>query len=153
VEICAVELETKLFKSIILTLYRVPTGNFNQFIKNLDDALIHICNNKKDFFFCGDITHHFIEGNQNQQVASLLPTCNLLHTDNFATKIQNNSSIATDNIFVDNSRIYLSSSSPIKNNLSNNDSKINTIKIIYIYIYIFFFFLSDSAVKLQDDWL
>jgi len=50
VEICAVELETKLLKSVILTLYRVSTGNFNPFIQNLDDALKHLCNNKKDFF-------------------------------------------------------------------------------------------------------
>jgi hypothetical protein len=34
-EICAVELETKASRLIILNLYRAPTGNFNRFIKNL----------------------------------------------------------------------------------------------------------------------
>jgi len=38
-EICAVELGTKSFKLIILSLYRMPTGNFNQLLKYLDDAL------------------------------------------------------------------------------------------------------------------
>jgi len=38
-EICAVELQTKSSKLIILSSYRVPTGDFNEFIKNLDDAL------------------------------------------------------------------------------------------------------------------
>jgi hypothetical protein len=32
-EICAVELEIKASKLIILSLYREPTGDFNQFIK------------------------------------------------------------------------------------------------------------------------
>jgi hypothetical protein len=36
-EIYAVELETKASKLIILSLYKVPTGDFNQFIKKLDD--------------------------------------------------------------------------------------------------------------------
>ena len=31
-EICAIKLETKSSKLIILNLYRAPTGDFNQFI-------------------------------------------------------------------------------------------------------------------------
>ena len=38
-KICAVELETRSSKLVVLCLYRVPAGNYNQFIKNLDHVL------------------------------------------------------------------------------------------------------------------
>jgi hypothetical protein len=41
-EMCAIELETKASKLIILCLYITPTGDFNQFIKNLDISLKHL---------------------------------------------------------------------------------------------------------------
>jgi len=66
--------------------------------------------------------------------ASLLPTHNVSHTVNFATRIQNNSRTAIDKIFVDNSRINLSSTFPIINALSNHDAKILTIKNKYATI-------------------
>ena len=48
-EICAIELETKSSKLIILSVYRMPLGDFNQFIKNLDDALKHLYKPKLEF--------------------------------------------------------------------------------------------------------
>ena len=41
-EIFAVELGTKSSEFHTLSLYRVSTGDFNQFIKNLGDALKHL---------------------------------------------------------------------------------------------------------------
>jgi len=40
-KICAIKLETKSSKLIMLNSCRVPTGNFNQFIKTLDNAVKH----------------------------------------------------------------------------------------------------------------
>ena len=46
----------------MLSLYRVPTGDFNQFIKSLDDALKHLYKSKAETLICGDInTHNLIE--------------------------------------------------------------------------------------------
>jgi hypothetical protein len=53
----------------------------------------------------------------------LLPTYNLTHTVNFATRNQNDSSTATDNIFVDSIRFSSSSTSPIINGLSDHDAQ------------------------------
>ena len=53
------------------------------------------------------------------------------NTINFATRIQNNSNTAFDNIFVDNSRINLPSVSPIINALSDHIAQILKIKNIY----------------------
>jgi hypothetical protein len=64
-EICAIELETKSSKLIILSLYRVLTGDFNQFVKNLNDALKRMHKPKMEFLIYGDINaDYLIEGNQ-----------------------------------------------------------------------------------------
>ena len=55
-ETCANELETKLSKLIILSLYRVPTGDFNKFIKNLDDALKYLYKSIPECLMHGNIT-------------------------------------------------------------------------------------------------
>jgi hypothetical protein len=48
-EICAVEIETKATKLIIFCLYRAPTGDFDQFIKCLDDTLKLLYKPKAEF--------------------------------------------------------------------------------------------------------
>jgi hypothetical protein len=53
---------------------------------------------KSEFIICGDI--NISENNRKQQINSLLKTYNLSHTINFATRVQNSSSTAIDNIFI-----------------------------------------------------
>jgi hypothetical protein len=130
-EICAVELETKASELIILSLYREPAGDFNRFIKKLD-TLKHLYKPKSEPLICGDInTDYLIESNRKKQLASLLTMYNLLHTVNFATRTQNESSTVIDNIFVDNSRLQSSSTSPLINGLSAHDAQLLTINNIY----------------------
>jgi hypothetical protein len=38
-EICAIQLETKTYELIIISLYRAHSGDFNQFLKRLDTTL------------------------------------------------------------------------------------------------------------------
>jgi exonuclease III len=120
-EICAIERETKLSKL---------TGDFNQFIKHLDDAVKHLHKSKAELLICGDInTDHLIrEEEGKKKLASLVTTYNLSHKVNLTTRIQNSSTIAIGNIFVDNRRLNLSSVSPIINGLSDHDAQILTIK-------------------------
>ena len=59
-EIFANELQTKSYKLIILSIYRVPTGDFNQFIKNLDDALKHPYKSKPELLIHGDINIDYL---------------------------------------------------------------------------------------------
>jgi hypothetical protein len=49
-------------------------------------------------------------------------TYNLTHTVNFATRIQNDSSTANYNMFVDSTRFSSSSTSSIINGLSDHDA-------------------------------
>jgi len=63
-EICANDLETKSSKLIILSLYRVPTGDFNQFIKNLDDALKHPYKSKPELLIHGYMNVDYLNVNK-----------------------------------------------------------------------------------------
>jgi hypothetical protein len=63
-KICAMQLEIKSSKLIILSLYSPPTGDFNQFIMNPYDALKYLYKLRADFSICGDIkTDYLIESN------------------------------------------------------------------------------------------
>jgi hypothetical protein len=104
-------------------------------MKNPDDVLKHMYKPEAGFLIYGHITRDYLIESKPpppppphppQKKASLLTTYSQPHTINFATSIQNNSSTAVDNIFVDKSRINLSSISTTINGLSDNDSQILT---------------------------
>jgi hypothetical protein len=87
---------------------------------------------KAEFLVCGDInTNYLTESNRKNQLSSLLTTYNLSHTVNFATRIQNKSYTAIANVFVDNSRLNSSYTSPQINGLSDHDAQFLTINNIY----------------------
>jgi hypothetical protein len=66
-EICAVELETEASKLIVLSIYRVPTGDFNQFLKKLDDNLKYLHKPKTEFLLCGNINiDYLLESNRKK---------------------------------------------------------------------------------------
>jgi hypothetical protein len=79
-----------------------------------------------EFLICGDKnTDYIIERippPPKKNTSPLLTTYNLLHTVNFATGIQSNSNTSIDNIFLDNSRIHLSTPSPLIYGLSGRSA-------------------------------
>lgn len=65
--ICVVALETKTNKLIILSLYSASVGDFNLFIKDLDDTLMYMYKPKAEFLICGDTnTDYLIHGNKKK---------------------------------------------------------------------------------------
>jgi hypothetical protein len=107
----------------------VPTGDFNLFVKNLDDTLKQLCKPKVELLIFWDIKKDYpIESTPppppQKKIASLLTTYDVWHTVNFAARIQNNSITATDHICVDNSRPSLSFLFPIINGLSDHYAQI-----------------------------
>ena len=82
--ICVVVLETKANKLIILSLYRAPIGDFNLFIKDLNDTLKYMYKPKAEFLICGTQTQiiSLIETKKKKK-ALLLTTSNLLHFSKF----------------------------------------------------------------------
>jgi hypothetical protein len=107
---CATELEIKSSKLITLSIYRVPTGDFNQLIKNTDDALKHLYELKAEFLICRDIYRQILSLKATKKTTnSIINNIHSVAHSKFCNKNQNNSSVTIDNIFVDNSRINLAS--------------------------------------------
>jgi hypothetical protein len=105
-------------------MYRAPSGDINEFLQKLDAILKYLYSPKSEFIICGDININYLtENNRKPQINSLLKTYNLLPTINLATRIQNSSSKAIDNIFIDNARLSSSYTYPIVNGLSDHDTK------------------------------
>ena len=92
----------------------------------------------RTFLICGDInTDYFLESSRKKHLSSLLTTYNLSHTVNFATRIQNESSTAIDNIFVDNNILGSTITLPLINGLSDHDAQLLTINNIHAATKIF----------------
>jgi meiotically up-regulated gene 157 (Mug157) protein len=76
----AIQLETKTCKLIIISSYRAPSSDFNQFLKRLDTTLKYLYNPESEFIICGDISIYYLnESNQKKQTNLLLTTYNLTH--------------------------------------------------------------------------
>jgi hypothetical protein len=72
-----------------------------------------------------------LRATRRKHLSSLLTTYNLSHTVDFATRIQNKSSTAINNIFVGNSRLGSTITPPPINGLSDHDAQLFTINNIY----------------------
>jgi hypothetical protein len=68
-EICAIQLATKSANLIILSMYRAPSGDINEFPKRLDAILKYLYSPKSEFIICGGINaNHLKENNRKQQI-------------------------------------------------------------------------------------
>jgi len=75
IEVCAVRLKITPIQLVILAIYRSPSGNFTNFLKNLDSILNTWHSNKVEFVVCGDINTNYLENcNKMQQLDALLQT-------------------------------------------------------------------------------
>jgi hypothetical protein len=106
-EVCAVRLNITPIPLFILAVYRSPSGNLINFLKNLDNVLNTWCNNKTIFVICGNININYLENcKKRQQLDALLQTYNLIGTVSFPTHKTNVSSTAIDNIFITRTKNY-----------------------------------------------
>jgi len=84
IKVCAVRLEITPFQLIILPIYRTPSGNFTNFLKNLYSILNTWHSNKAEIVIRGDININYLENcNKRQQLDALLQTYNLTGTVSF----------------------------------------------------------------------
>jgi hypothetical protein len=101
IEACAIKLTLTNITTIILAVYRSLIGNFNKFLRTLDDILSMLYNNKTEFIICGDININYLENcDTRQQLDAFLSTFNLIGTVNFPTRIVKDSRTAIDNIYI-----------------------------------------------------
>ena len=55
-ETCELKLESIFSNICILTLYRTPSGNFDQFLNRLESIFSMLHSPKTEFIICGDIS-------------------------------------------------------------------------------------------------
>jgi hypothetical protein len=103
IEACALKLELIALNIYVVTVYRAPCGNFTSFLK---------------------------DNERNKQLDAVLLLYNLTATVLVPIRLQNQSNMAVDNIFIDNYKFTKYTVSPIYNGLSDHDAQLLTIKDI-----------------------
>ena len=108
---------------IILAIYRSLSGNFTNFLRNLDSILNTWHSNIVELVICGDINIKYLENcNKRQQLDALLQTYNLIGTVSFPTRKSKASTTAIDNIFRTRTKNY--NINPHINGLSDHEAQI-----------------------------
>jgi hypothetical protein len=135
IEACVLKLKLSTFNIYIVTIYRAPYGNFNSFLNGLDSIIKLIYKIERKLIICGEINidYHTVS-DRRRQLDALLLSYNLTAIVKFPTRVQNQSSTAIDNIFIDNYKFTKYTVSPIYNGLSDHDAQLLTIKDINIKI-------------------
>jgi hypothetical protein len=107
-----------------LCIHRSPSGNCDHFLNTLDIVCKSLYKPKIEFILCGDFNVNFLEdGGLKMQLALLMQPCNIFHIVEFPTRISKNTSTATNNIFIDNTRSNSFIVTPISNGLSDHHAQ------------------------------
>ena len=105
-DVCACKIYFGTKKICIITIYRAPSGCIDTFITKLDTTLKMLFFSTLDIIIRGNINiNYLIDNAKKRELEALLKTYNLTSIINFPTRIQQKSSTAIDNIFIDVSRI------------------------------------------------
>jgi hypothetical protein len=127
--LCKWNLNTPTYN--VLAIYRALTGDFELFLNKLESIIDYLYTPTAEFAICGNMNINYLtESYYKQCLNSLLASFNLMSIANFPTRIQNYSSTATDNVFIDSSRKEHISIEPVINGLSDHDAQLLVIKNI-----------------------
>jgi hypothetical protein len=133
IEICAVNSHFSSSNYCILSVYRLPSGNFTHFLSSLDTILNRLYNNTLNIIICGDFNINYPENSNNKlQLDSLLASYNLHSVVDFPTRVTNSSCTAIDNIFINKHINVDFSIQSCPNGLSDHDAQILTLNDIQI---------------------
>ena len=124
-----------IFHNILIkAVYRAPSGNFNMFLKRLDDILKSLYRVDLKFIICGDINIDYLtQDDRKRQLDAMLLTYNLASIVHFPTRSQGCSSTAIDNIFTDTNQFLNYTIFPPYNGLAEHDAqllKINDLNLL-----------------------
>jgi hypothetical protein len=131
--VCVTKLDLGNYYIIVICTYRSPTGNFFNFLNQLDLTLKYLCNTKTEFIICGDLNVDFSkDSNFKLLLSCLLQSYNLFHVVDFPTRFNKTSCSTIDNIFIDNSRVNLFKVLPIINGLSDRGAQYLTLNDVFL---------------------
>jgi hypothetical protein len=86
-EVCVLKLKSTFFNACIMTVYRVPTGNFNLFLNRLDDIIKTLYKVDLKLIIYDDINIHYLTyHDKKRQLVAVLLTYNLSAILHFPTR-------------------------------------------------------------------
>ncbi|PNF35146.1 hypothetical protein B7P43_G09274 [Cryptotermes secundus] len=134
IEVCAIKINLSTSIICVISIYRSPDGNFQWFLKMIENILNNLYNVNINFIICGDLNINYLDNNckKKQQFDTLLSTFNLTSVVNFPTRVQNEVATAIDNIFLDVSKNNNYNVYPHINGLSDHDAQIIKFKNLNI---------------------
>jgi hypothetical protein len=106
-------------KLCILTVYRSPLGNFNNFVVQLNSILCTLYNTKTDFILCCNFNIDYLKDTD-----ALLTTYNLTNIVMFPTRIIEQTSTAIDNTFLDTDKYDTYKIQPFHKGLSDHEAQL-----------------------------
>jgi hypothetical protein len=125
IELCAVKIQNGSSYVYVLSVYRVPSGNFIKFLFKMDEVLKSLYTLKIEFIICGDFNIDYLTDNyRKNQLNSPLNSYNLFSTVGFPTRITSTSKLTIDDIFIDYSRMGKFELSPMYNGISDHDAQV-----------------------------
>ena len=116
------------------TLYLVKKGKFIYFVNQLESTSNKMCKTSAELILRGDSNVNYPNDNSRKHLLDTLLVCfSLFSTMKFPTRIFNNSSSLTGNIYINTYR-HDFSVHPLTNGLSDHDAQIITLSNIFISI-------------------
>jgi exonuclease III len=99
---CAIKIHSASYNTYVIAVYRAPSGNFLQFLKNLETALRMVINCRAKIIVCGDININYLkESHMKKQLYVILSLYNLVPVIDFPTRSFNGKEYLIDNTFID----------------------------------------------------
>jgi len=114
----AVKIHKDSIKVILCCVYKSPSENPNNFLKQFEKTLKLIYQPTVSLVICGDLNiNYFTESSVKQNLESIMKTFNLTQAVTFPTRICNNKGILIDSIFSDNAKFQNLSVHPFDSGL------------------------------------
>jgi hypothetical protein len=124
-EACALRFDFLSYKIGIISVYRSPVGDFQYFLKELDNIIAKIYKPGIHLIICGDININYLtESKEKLELNNILNSYNLISVIDFPTRIKNNSSTLIDNIFLDTAKLGMYTTYLVANGLSDHDAQL-----------------------------
>jgi hypothetical protein len=119
IELCALKLNFNSVNICVLTIYKAAAGNVNNYTHKIDAILCTLYTATLDFIISGDINlSYLIDSARKNQLDTLLFSYNLSDIVKFPTRVQKNSVITRNNIFIAISQMGNCTAIPVVNGLS-----------------------------------
>jgi hypothetical protein len=106
------------------------------FLIGLDSIIKSLYKVELKFIICGDINiDYHTNSDQERQFDAMLLSYNLLAIVHFSSRVQNQSNMAVDNIFIDTHKITNYTVSPIYNVLSDHAAQLLIVKDVDLQLF------------------